>query len=37
MILALQIGVGWSRDDIVEEQVHNIWIPTRSAFKEDKG
>lgn len=35
-ILAVLIGVGWTRDDIIEEQVSSIWVPTRSSFKQDR-
>lgn len=32
---AVLIGVGWTRDGIIEDQVTNIWIPTRGEFAQD--
>lgn len=29
-------AVGWSRDDVVEEDVTNIWVPTSGSFFDDK-
>jgi hypothetical protein len=35
-ILVVFAAVGWTRDDIIEEQVYNIWTPKRSEFSKDK-
>lgn len=35
-ILAIFVGVGWSRENIIEDEVNSIWVPTRSSFKKDR-
>jgi hypothetical protein len=35
-ILIVFAAVGWTRDDIIEEEVYNIWTPTSSEFAKDK-
>ena len=32
---ALLIGFGWTRDDIIEDEVGQIWIPQRGAYATD--
>jgi hypothetical protein len=29
-------GIGWSEDDKIEEEVHNIWAQQRSSYMQDK-
>uniref|UniRef100_A0A6V2M2U5 SSD domain-containing protein n=1 Tax=Ditylum brightwellii TaxID=49249 RepID=A0A6V2M2U5_9STRA len=36
IILIVLTALGWSREDKIEDQVSNIWIPERSAFSMDK-
>lgn len=35
VLFALLIGFGWTRDDIIEERVVRIWIPTRGSYAQD--
>ena len=35
IVLAVLIGVGWTREGIIEDEVHNIWVPTQSDFVDD--
>jgi hypothetical protein len=35
-ILVTFAAVGWTRDDVIEEEVYNLWVPKRSAFSKDK-
>jgi hypothetical protein len=34
--LAFLIGFGWSQDDIIEDEVNNIWIPQSGEYARDK-
>lgn len=34
-VFALLIGFGWTRDDIIEDEVGEIWIPQRGAYASD--
>lgn len=36
VILIVFTAVGWTRDDIIEDYVYNIWTPTRTEFSRDK-
>lgn len=36
IILIVFTAVGWTREDIVEDHVYNIWAPTRTEFSKDK-
>lgn len=35
IMIALTV-VGWTREDIIEDSVNDIWIPTKGAFAQDK-
>lgn len=35
LVCAVMIGWGWTRDGIIEDQVTNIWIPTKGEFAQD--
>ena len=35
VILIFLIGFGWSQDDIIEDEVAKIWIPTSGAYAQD--
>jgi hypothetical protein len=36
IIYIVLTAVGWTRDDIIEDEVNNIWIPTTGDFYKDK-
>jgi len=36
IVYALCAGFGWSQDDYVEQEVSEIWIPTKGDFAQDK-
>ena len=36
IICIVLIAVGWTRDDLIEEEVYNIWVPRGSSFYKDR-
>jgi hypothetical protein len=36
ILWAIFIGIGWTKDDKIEEEVYNIWTRQRSSFAKDK-
>jgi hypothetical protein len=36
VIMIVLTVVGWTREDIIEDKVNNIWIPTKGGFAQDK-
>jgi hypothetical protein len=36
VLWAIFIGIGWTKDDKIEEEVYNIWTRQRSSFAKDK-
>ena len=35
ILFSFLIGFGWTQDDIIEERVRNIWIPTSGSYHND--
>jgi hypothetical protein len=35
VLFSVLIGFGWTQDDIIEDEVTNIWIPTSGSYSSD--
>ena len=35
ILFSFLIGFGWTQDDIIEDEVTNIWIPTSGSYHDD--